>query len=298
MANETQTNLRQAEAKVKVAGILAEKDMKIETKEGKTVLSGSLTIKVDDVNSVRFNVYANQLTKEGKENSVYTGLKTVMDEYKTIAEVGEDAADRVAVTRGDINIFTGREGKASVGFKSNFFNRIKNLEDFEPNAEYSVEMFISGMVPELDKEQEETGRLIVKGWVPTYNGIEPITLIAPAEVADAVNDSFEPGQTVEFYGEIVNSKIVITKEIPVKIGKPRVETKTEYKNELLINGASEAYEEGITAEKPYDAAVIKAAIQERENKIEEARNKANNTSPVATAKPSAASRGRSINFVI
>lgn len=292
--NETQTNLRQSEAKVAVVGILAEKDMKIENKDGANVLTGSLTIKVDDVNSVRFGVYANALTKEGKESSVFAGLKTVMDEYKTIAEVGEDAADRVAINKGELNLFTNKEGRTNVGFRSNFFSRVKNVENLEPKAEFSVEMFISGIVSEMDKEQNETGRVLVKGWVPTYNGIEPITLVAPADIANDIENSFEPGQTVEFYGTIVNSKIEIRREIPVKIGKPRVEVKTEYKNELVITGASEAYEEDITLEKPYDANVIKAAIQERQNKLEEAKNKAN--TPAPAAKPSGASRNRSLGF--
>lgn len=306
--NETQTNLRQAEAKVSVVGILAEKDMKIEpsevtlqngTKVESQAIRGSLTIKVDDVNSVKFNVYANQLTKDGKQSNLFAGLQTIMNEYKSIAEVGVDAADRIAVNGGDINIFTGRDGKASVGFKSNFFNRIKNVENLEPKAEFSVELFINSLLPEYDKEQNETGRLIVNGWVPTYGGnVEPIVLIAPEGVADAVNDSFEPGQTVKFYGDVVNSKIVVTKEIPVKIGKPRVETTTKYKNELLITGASDAYEDGVSQEKPYDASAIKAAIQERTNRIEEVRNKANNSTPTPAAKPSGASRGRSLNFVM
>lgn len=297
MSNTAETNLRQSEAKVAVVGILAEKDMKIETKEdGNSVLSGTIVLKIDEFNSVRFGVYANALTKDKNPNSVFVGLKTVMDEYKSIAEVGEEAADRIAVTKGDINLFTGKDGKTNVGFKSNFFNRIKKIENFEPRAEFSVEMYISGMVNEIDKEQNETGRLLVKGWVPTYNGIEPITLIAPDDVASAVSDSFEPGQTVAFYGEIINNKIEIRREIPVKIGKPRVEVETKYKNELLITGASEAYEEGVTKEKPYDTATIKAAIQERENKLEEAKNKANNAQPAPAAKPSGAARNRTLGF--
>ena len=42
----------------------------------------------------------------------------------------------------------------------------------------------------------------------------------------------------------------------------------EIKSDLLITGASEAYEEGITPELPYVAETIQAAIQERANRLE------------------------------
>ena len=45
-----------------------------------------------------------------------------------------------------------------------------------------------------------------------------MTLVAPAEdgIAEAILDDYTPNQTVKFYGDIVNSRAEITKEIPVK----------------------------------------------------------------------------------
>lgn len=290
-----ETNLRQATAKAFAEGIVSEKDLKVVTEEGKTSIKGSVTIKTSEFNFIRYNVQVGEKTKEGKDNKAYAGIQTVMDEYKSIAEVGEEEADKVRVT-GDLNIYTGQNGVV-VGYKSNFFNRIKNPDEFEPKTEFAVEMFISSIVPEVNTEGDETGRVIVSGWVPTYAGVEPLKLYAEGEVASEVESSFEPGQTVEFYGEMVNSRVETVRDIPVKIGKPRKEVKTTYKNELVINGASEVYEEGVTTEKPYDADTIKAAIQERENKLAEAKEKAKNgNKPATTQKPSAAAKGRSLGF--
>ena len=291
-----ETNLRQANAKAFVHGVVSEKDLKVVTEEGKTKIAGHLTVKTSDVNFVKFNVSVNEKTNAGADNKAYPGIQTVMNEYKSIAEVGEEEATKVRVS-GDISPFTGKNGEKIVSYKSNFFNRLKADGEFEPKAEFSIELFISGINPELDTEGVETGRTIVSGWMPTYNGIEPIDLVAEGEVAQAIDAGFEVGQTVEFYGEIINNRIETVTEIPVKIGKPRKKVTVEIKNDLIITGASEAYEEGITPELPYEADTIQAAIQERANRLEEAKAKAQSgAKPTTNAKPSGAAHGRSLGF--
>ena len=291
-----ETNLRQANAKAFVEGVVSEKDLKVVTEEGKNKITGHLTVKTSDVNFIKFNVNVNEKTKNNTDNKTYAGIQTVMNEYKSIAEVGEEEATRVKVS-GDISPFTGKNGEKIVSYKSNFFNRLKADEELEPKAEFSIELFISGINPEIDAEGVETGRTIVSGWMPTYNGIEPIDLVAEGEVAQAVDSGFEVGQTVEFYGEIINNRIETVTEIPVKIGKPRKKVTVEIKNDLIITGASEAYEEGITPELPYEADTIQAAIQERANRLEEAKAKAQSgAKPIANTKPSGAAHGRSLGF--
>lgn len=293
---ETKTNLRQSTAKINCEGIVSEKDLKVVTEEGATKIQGSLTVKTGDTNFVRFNVNVNEKTKNGTDNKTFAGIKTVMEEYKSIAEVGEEEADKVRVN-GDLNIYTGMNGTV-VGYKSNFFNRLKNPDEFEPKAEFTVEVFISSITPEVNTDGEETGRVVVNGWTATYAGVEPVKLVAEGEIASAVDSTFEPGQTVEFYGEVINSRVEKITEIPVAIGKPRRKVETSYKNELVITGASEAYEEGVTPEKPYEADVIKAAIQERQNRLEEAKAKAQSGQKAATTntRPSGQSKGRTLGF--
>lgn len=298
MAETTkETNLRQANAKAYAVGTVSEKDLKVVTEDGGTKITGHITVKTSDVNFVKYNVNVNEKTKAGTDNKTYAGIQTVMNEYKSIAEVGEEEATKVKVT-GDISPFTDKQsGEKKVSYKSNFFNRLKPTDDYEPKAEFSVEVFISGINPEIDTEGVETGRIVVSGWMPTYNGIEPIELVAEGEVGQAVDSGFEVGQTVEFYGEIINNRIETITEIPVKIGKPRKKVTVEVKSDLLITGASEAYEEGITPELPYVADTIQAAIQERTNRLEEAKAKAQSGAKASgNAKPSGAAHGRSLGF--
>ena len=291
-----ETNIRQANTKAFVVGILSEKSLEVKTEDGKTRIEGSLTIKTSDVNFIKFGVKVNEKTNAGTDNKCYAGIQTVMDEYQSIAEVGEEAATKVKVS-GDVNLFTGRDGKPAVAYKSNFFNRVKADDEFEPKAEFTIETYISNISPELDSDGAETGRIAVTGWCPSYNGIEPVELVADAEVGKAVEDTFKEGQTVEFYGQIINNKIETITEIPVAIGKPRKKVETTYKNDLIITGASEAYEEGVSQTAPYEDSVIEAALQERKNKQEEAKAKAQSGSKSATtAKPSGAAHGRSLGF--
>lgn len=296
MAETTKTNVRQANTKAFVVGTLSEKSLEVKTEEGKTRIEGYLTIKTSDVNFVKFSVKINEKTNAGADNKCYAGIETVMNEYHSIAEVGEEEATKVKVS-GDVNLFTGRDGKPAVAYKSNFFNRIKTDDEFEPKAEFTIETYITNISPELDSDGAETGRMTVTGWCPSYNGIEPVELVAEGDTGKAIEDTFHAGQTVEFYGDIINNKIETITEIPVAIGKPRRKVETTYKNDLIINGASEAYEEGVSQEAPYEDSVIEAALQERKNKMEEAKAKAQSGSkPAVAAKPSGAAHGRSLGF--
>lgn len=289
------TNLREAYNKVSVVGILSEKDIKEEIIEGAKYLTGSLTIKTSELNFVRFNIRVAEKKKDGSANQIYSSMLTVKNEYKSIADVGEAEADKVIVNaKQGINIYrSSKTGKSIVGFKSNFFNRVKNEEEFTPKAEFEIEVYIKNISYEMSNG-EQTGRVLVYGLVPTYGGgIEDITLVADEEIGEAIMNTYQAGQTVEFFGDIVNNRIETSVEISMAIGKPRFEKTVTYKNDMLITGASVAYEEGISAVPPYDKAAIDKALQERETKIanEQAQNNKQNDS-----RPSGAAKGRSMNW--
>lgn len=283
------TNLRQSNAKVHVNGIVSSKDLKIDQKDGANIITGSVSVEVDETNIIHFTVYAKEKTKDGKDNPSYTGLVTVMNEYKTIADNGRDEADRVYV-HGDLNPFVGKNGRETVGQRASFFNRVQKLEDFEPKAEFEVEIYIANISPEVDKDGNETGRLKVRGWMPTYNGIEPLNLICPAENVGGFENAYSVGQTAELDGDIINSRVEKRTEIPMAFGKPKVKVETTYKNELVITGGSEPYEEGVSQFAPYDKGAIDLAITEREARLAAKENAPKST----TSAPSGS--GRQIKF--
>ena len=221
--NVKQTNLRQADAKVTVAGIVSDKKLEMKTENGVRTIEGTITIKTSDTNFVQMRVRCADKKKDGTENKTFTGVMTVMNEYKSIADNGADEADRVR-TSGQINLFrNNNNGNEIVSYTSNFFNRIKPNQDYEPKAEFEVEMYIKTLVPEINKDGEETGRYKIVGWIPTFNGIEPLELFVPEELADVVSNTYEPKQTARFYGEIVQNVTYETIERP-KIPKIRYKT--------------------------------------------------------------------------
>ena len=239
--------------------------------------------------------------KDGTENKAFAGVMTVMNEYKSIADDGTDEADRVR-TSGQINLFrSNNNGNEIVSYTSNFFNRIKPNQDYEPKAEFEVEMYIKTLVPEISKDGEETGRYKIVGWIPTFNGIEPLELFVPEELADVVSNTYEPKQTARFYGEIVQNVTYETIERPMAFGVKK-ETKANFINELVVTGGSPAYDAETEEEVvkggnqiPYNPDTIQAAIDERDRRIKEEQNKPK-TNTTANNKPSGAARGRQLGW--
>ena len=297
------TNLRQANTKATAVGLLTDKKLEIKSdpKNGEKHIEGTVTVKTSDKNFVTFSVYSKEKKKDGTENKAYAGLVTVMDEFQSVADAG-DNADHIRVN-GQLNPYRGQNGNEVIGYRGSFFNRIRNVENLEPEACFETEMFIQSIVPEMGKdadgEMAETGRLKITGWVPTYNGIEPIDLIVPEDLADACENTYEPGQTVEFYGDIINNSIEETIEKPVAFGKPKKEVRRTYINELIVTGGSDAYEDEEGDRVPYDADAIKGAIADRNAAIEEAKNKAKSGSGVGRgATPSGRAHGRTLKLDI
>ena len=299
--NVKQTNLRQADAKVTVAGIVSDKKLEMKTENGVRTIEGTITIKTSDTNFVQMRVRCADKKKDGTENKAFAGVMTVMNEYKSIADDGTDEADRVR-TSGQINLFrSNNNGNEIVSYTSNFFNRIKPNQDYEPKADFEVEMYIKTLVPEINKDGEETGRYKIVGWIPTFNGIEPLELFVPEELADVVSNTYEPKQTARFYGEIVQNVTYETIERPMAFGVKK-ETKANFINELVVTGGSPAYDAETEEEVvkggnqiPYNPDTIQAAIEERDRRIKEEQNKPR-TNTANNAKPSGASRGRQLGW--
>lgn len=294
----TTTNLREAVSAVTVTGVLSEKDLKEVITDGAKSIRGKLVLQVSSVNFVTFPVFVNQKKADGSDNKIYASMETVMRDYHSVSEVGSDDADVVSVTRGQLNprSFVNDSGRhESVNFRSNFFNRV-NKNDYTPVAEVEAEIYIGAITREVyrrgENQGEETGRVVIKGWMPLYNdGIEPVYFIVTEDIADQIESEYAVGQTVTVYATIDNRRVEEIIEKPVKIGKPKKEVKTYYVNELVLTGISEAYEEGITKFAPYETDAIQKAITEREIRLDNAATKP------ATPKASAQSvTGRRVSF--
>lgn len=284
--SDVKTNLRQSDTKIQVEGILATKELEqITDKNGNQGIRGSLSIKVDDLNTIRFKVYVGEKKSNGEKNGAWDGMVTVMNEYKSIADVGVDAADRVRVSKGTFNTYKNQNGQDVTTYQSNFFNRVDR--ELNPERFFSAEVFIKAKSWEVDSEGNETGRLKIRGIAPNYNGIDILDMIVPKEydgndsfAVDADN-LFEIGTTFKMNGQIVNSRV--EKKAHAALGT--IKGEVEYKNELVITGCSDQYEDSLA----YDADSINLAIQEYEN-VQASRKQESEKKPAA--KPSAAASGR------
>ncbi|MEM4994819.1 hypothetical protein WKH56_19855 [Priestia sp. SB1] len=272
-----QTTIRQGENTVEITGVLAENRLEYYTSQDKReFIRGQFDIKTatDEIQTI--HVFSSKLKKDGSESAGFKGFETVMNEYKSIQDAGEEAADKVEVRNGtlEMNDYVGGDGqvKSYPQFSTFFVSRLRAGEEFKPKAELTVEGYIQSISAEV-KNEEETGRLKLKLVVALFGGaVAPFEFIAPSgEIAEYIDENWEVGQTVTLYADIVNR--VEKKEIAqaVSFGKPKTKTVTNSVREYVITGGSEPYEEENA--KSYSTEVIKKALAEREVKLEELKNK-------------------------
>ena len=293
MEDQNNTVLKQADATIEVVGIISEIDLeKVQENENETI-RGRIKVKTSDTNTVPIDVYVNKYTKDKKENRTYAGWETRMQTYKSIADVGEKEATVVHIKRGQLRpqLYIDKETlqeMKSVRYSANFMNELKGVdrEEAQYKAEFHVTGYIQSMVQEFDKEAEETGRIILNIQVPTYNSIEPLTIFVPEDLADAVSGLWEMGQTADFDGQIVNRAIVTEKVIKRAIGKDLVNKKYDYKNELVLTGGSEPYEEELA----YAEAAIRKALADKQISLDQSKNEFEVEKNKSKAAPKASGR--------
>lgn len=268
---ENQNTLRQADNEVVVEGLLQE--VKLEertTGEGREFIGGEIEVEQAEGSVHTLRVFSFKLKKDGSENGIYKGLKTVLDEYQSIAKVGRESADKVRITSGQlgVNDYVGGDGKVKTypQLSTNFINRVQANDVFDPKAEFEVEIVIKSILPET-KNNEETGRVKLVGFIPQYGGtVAPLEFVAEGEGAEYITDTYEKGDTVKIYGEIIN-RVEITKTLEeVGFGKPKEKIKRNFVREFLITGGSEPYEEENV--KKYNPQLIGKAVTEREVYLE------------------------------
>lgn len=277
--SETTTMLREAENKVFVEGIVSEVNLEIKQINGKDAITGDIVVQISDDAICTVDIFANKYKKNSNdENSVFKGLSTVKDEYKSIAKFGKEEADKVRISGAKITVndYYNNAGvlKSDVKVQTNFVNRIKAGEEFNPRATFEVETFIHKISDQLDaKTNEVTGNKIISGLVPIYDGkIVPMEFIVnDPEIIQGIESLYEPGQTVKLYGD-VNISVTTTKTlVPVAIGKPKEVINTVTTRELIVTGGSEPY----TEDNPnvFSVDTVKNAMAVRTEMLEELKKK-------------------------
>lgn len=302
--------LESKENSVKIEGILSEIDLETGNyvKDGKTVdkIGGSIKVRVTQLlngEKVELDIpvymFANKLTNKGTPNPAYASIERVMNEYKSIAAVGIDKADRVRITGAQIrmNEYYGQNGNLNSypRINASFVTKITDMSKYNPEATFSAIFAIGSMGYETDKDGVEIqDRYKIRGIMPQYGGsVDVIDFFATSpNVIDAVSSYWEQGDTVKINGKLNFTSKTEEKMVEVDFGEPRIERKTISVSELIITGGSQTPLEGDFA---FDMDEIHNALEDRQARLAELKEKQkakeSKTAPRTTAKKSMADLG-------
>lgn len=291
----TNTTLREAFNRFDVTGVLAEKNLEVKVFGDKEAIVGELVIKTGENSFTKLKVFTNRFTQSGAESKAYTAFTTVMNEYKSIAETGnEEIADKVSafgkLSEGKPYVNQQGEVVAYVSNQVSFISRVTDMSKYNPGAKWQGEVFVQGIKNELKKvgdDMEETGRKIMAVVVPTYGGKAfPMELVLVGEGAEWFEDNVERNATIKVYCDLIYRVEKIVKN-PTSGGfgpkDPQVFTNTV--NEKIVYACDDPYpmfEEGEESQKAFDPKAISQALAVREELKETVKNGSSNT-VVATA---------------
>ncbi|MED4817612.1 hypothetical protein [Bacillus atrophaeus] len=273
--NENNTVLREAENKVFIEGLLIEvRHNEWKNKEG---LSIELDIETAENEVQTVNGMSRYKKKDGTDNAIAKGYQTIINDYKSVDKHGREGADKVRITQGKIGLneyYMQGNLKSYPQLTTNFVNRLDANEDFNPRAEFDVELFVKNVAEEKVKG-EETGRVNLNGYIPLYGGkVIPFTFVVTKEGSQFVQNNFEKGSTVNVFGKIINYKEQKVTTKTAAFGEDKKEITSITKREYLVTGGNDPYDED--SKNAFNPDSIKKALTEREIYLEEMKKNENN----------------------
>ena len=287
-----ETTLKALKNTVDVIGRVKEVNLELgTTRDGKENIKGNVVVLVEEsVNGetrshdIRVRVYSNKFKRDGNINGLYTGYETVMNEYKSIADVGDKKeADLVHVQGSlELNEYISQDGtkRSSNQVNAKFFNRI-TTDDVKkrrgPKAVATVEAVVEGIKDELDQDGLPSGNKKLSAFNVDFFGelrenskpVIPFEAIVPENLADAFDDLYDTGDTGKFSLKINNYAEEATEEDVQEISgfgstEGLSEVKRNFVNNLEVIGGTEAYQEP----RAYNDEQIEEAKQFRQKAID------------------------------
>ena len=288
----TESNLKALKNTVDVIGRVKEVNLELgTTRDGKENIKGNVVVLVEEsVNGearshdIRVRVYSNKFKRDGNINGLYIGYETVMNEYKSIADVGDKKeADLVHVQGSlELNEYISQDGtkRSSNQVSGKFFNRI-TTDDVKkrrgPKAVATIEAVVEGIKDELDQDGLPSGNKKLSAFNVDFFGelrenskpVIPFEAIVPENLADAFDDLYDTGDTGKFSLKINNYAEEATEEDVQEISgfgstEGLSEVKRNFVNNLEVIGGTEAYQEP----RAYNDEQIEEAKQFRQKAID------------------------------
>lgn len=258
---------------------------------GELIIEVPLSIDGAEVKShIPVSFYSKPVTKAGKENVAYKGIKTILDNAVALSESTDGKASFIRLRNGNLgeNMFFAQDDRfvSFARIRGNFFDRVKET-DFNPKAVFKVKMIVANMYPEeitQGDETFETGRLVVVGHIVQYNGtIDEVKFFVDNQKhVDIISKNWSEGDTVNAQGIIkfITKEVEVASEEEDGFGDPIVTSETRRIREFVITGGSMTPVEGYDEDDIYEARKERKAriAQQKETQAEKNRESKKNTS--------------------
>lgn len=295
--------MREAINDIIIEGILSEVNLEYTTYTNKKTgmptdaIRGEIIIRVEHevagehrVEDVTVSCFAPKKTAKGGDNPSFQSWDSVKKNGVSIAACGDiNQASRVAIRSGKnpngkitMNEYYSQGGNL-VKFPritASFVNII-NKENCAPKATGTVEMVVAKTFPELNKDGEETGRLILTGIVPKYGDkVEIIDFICESpSVISVVEDNWETGKTVRASVRLNFAQRVETVTKEVDFGEPIEESRTIRVSEVIIIGGKK---EPLDDDMAFEYNDIQRAVTEHRAALEATKERKPKPAPAPT----------------
>lgn len=250
--------------------------------DGRPYQRATVTVRVtqayggkEETSDIQVGMFATEFTSTGKQNPAWKSLND-LKLMKTAQNVGIDNASHVRLTGATLqeNNFVSRSGQLINGWqiRGSFINEAKTADV----ASFVTDIFIMDMHDEV-KNDDTTGRLIVKGGIVQYGGKLDVIefIVEQPDTVEYISRNWEVNGTVTIKGRIR----VLSQEEEVQSsgwGEDVPDTTTRFVRELIITtGDDECKEEDFA----YDPVEIKKAFNERKAAIEQLQINARATAP-------------------
>ena len=270
--------LEQATNKINIIGKLIDAAVNSGTlKDGRKYLRANLTVRVnqtygghEEISEIPVSMFAAEYTQANKPNPGYKQIQA-LEEMKSAQNVGYDNADTVRISGANLreNNFVSKSGQLVNSWQINtsFINTIGKADSGV--ASFAIDIFIMDMSNEVDREGDETGRLIVKGGIVQYGGKLDVLefVVEQPDAVDFVERNWNINDTVNVRGRVrVTSREEKPSGASGSWGEDIPESTTRTIRELIITtGDDQGREEDFA----YDPTDIKKAFNVRKASIEQ-----------------------------
>lgn len=266
----------QSTNKLNIVGKLLDASFRTgETKDKKPYESCNFTVRVtqqvngvEETSEIPVSIFASKFTSTGKPHPGYKNIQD-MKNWKTVQDYGEAEATMVRMSNATVreNNYVSRTKQLINGWQLNtsFINEGGKNEI----ATFNIDIYIMDMHSEVNRDGEETGRLIIRGAIVQYGGTLDIIdfVVEGADQVSYIERNWEINTTVNVGGRIrFTSQEEKKSASEGSWGEELPETSTRMIRELVITRGSDApFEE----EFAYDPQEIRKGFNIRKAKLEQ-----------------------------